>query len=247
MSYELNLEQFKGPLEKLIELIEEEKLDINEVSLARVTDGFLKYLEEIQSRIHEAASTKGHDEEMRLIADFIVVASRLLLLKSKTLLPEFSLTREEEEDVEDLKRRLERYKELREAAKRVIVLWREGNQSWNRPYFLHISPHPTVFYPGTNVTIETLHEAMQFLSSALERFTKETEKIKEVIISLEEKMEEVLGRVKDAVETTLGALSLKRTKSEIVALFLAILHLAREERIHLEQKEHFSDIIIRKR
>lgn len=60
-------------------------------------------------------------------------------------------------------------------------------------------------------------------------------------------MEEVVRRIRDTAETTLSALSKERSRGEIVALFLAILHLAREELIFLEQREHFSDIIIRKR
>ncbi len=73
MPYELKLEKFSGPLEKLLELIEERKLAVSEVSLAQVTDDFLKYLKTL---------TDAH-ADLRMIADFIVTASRLILIKSK--------------------------------------------------------------------------------------------------------------------------------------------------------------------
>lgn len=253
MSYELNIEQFKGPLEKLLELIEEKKLNINEVSLAKVTDDFLAYLSAIEAKValEKEKEVHGSDEAifrgLRLVADFIVVASRLLLIKSRSLLPEFSLTDEEEGDIHDLEARLLRYREMKDAEKNIARLWREGAKTWGRPYFLHLAVSSPVFYPGSNISADTLRGAIRDIVSVLEQFTKETDTIKETVISLEEKMKEVVERIKKVVETTLGTISAKRTKEEIIALFLAILHLAREEIILLEQQERFSDIIIRHR
>ena len=84
MNYELKTEQFSGPIEKLWELIEEKKLEITELNLAEVTADFLNYLKTIEK------------VEPKLLADFVVIASRLLLIKSKALLPNLELTVEEE-------------------------------------------------------------------------------------------------------------------------------------------------------
>ena len=88
--YELKLEKFSGPLEKLLELIEEQKLDVNEVSMANVTDDFLKYLDEFRK---EGAHAEEFRADLRLLADFIAVASRLIFLKSKYLLPNIPFDR----------------------------------------------------------------------------------------------------------------------------------------------------------
>ena len=90
MNYEFKTEQFSGPIEKLLELIEEKKMEITELNLADVTADFLKYLEKLES------------VESRLLADFIVVASKLLLIKSKAILPGLPITEEEEKDIKDL-------------------------------------------------------------------------------------------------------------------------------------------------
>src|SRR5258706_15754469 len=109
MTYELKIEQYEGPLEKLLQLIEERKLAITEISLAAVTDDFLKYLETML------------EVPPGVLADFIVVASRLVLIKSKSLLPELPLTEEEEEDIKDLEQRLLLYKRLKEAERHVLL------------------------------------------------------------------------------------------------------------------------------
>ena len=74
MSFEIAQAKFSGPLQLLLELIEKEELPITEVSLAQVTDGFLSYLDQ----------TKVPTEEL---ADFLVVATKLLYLKSRAILP----------------------------------------------------------------------------------------------------------------------------------------------------------------
>src|SRR5260221_679919 len=105
MSYELTLNQFSGPLEALLELIESKRLPVNEISLAKVTDDFLKFL----------ADNPAIDFAM--LADFISVASRLILIKSKSLLPDLVLTGEEEMEIKDLEKRLALYRDLRATGK----------------------------------------------------------------------------------------------------------------------------------
>ena len=96
MPYELSLEYYKGPLDKLLELVEEKKLEITQISLAEVTADFLNYLKTLDE------SRANHS----LIADFLVVASKLVLIKSKMLLPSLPLDEEEESDIRNLEERL---------------------------------------------------------------------------------------------------------------------------------------------
>ncbi len=231
MSYEVKLSKFQGPLEKLLELIEDKKLQINEISLAVVTTDFLKYLEESKP-------------DYGVLADFISIASRLILVKSKSLLPGMELTEEEEGDIKDLAHRLELYKEFKVARGHFEMLWKSKATSRSRVYMGTLDS-VRVFYPGSRVTKDSLLESVQRIFESLEKISKETETIKDKIVTLEEKIKEVIGRVKDLGETSLNKLSETKNKAEIVVIFLAILHLAREQLIHLEQDGHFSDIMIK--
>src|ERR1700691_5014627 len=115
--YELKMGEFSGPLEKLLELIEAQKMDVSEVSMARVTDDFLKYLEALKTSgladaVADGMALDALDKvrlDLRVLADFISVASRLIFLKSKYLLPGLALTDEEEADIKDLESRLQIY------------------------------------------------------------------------------------------------------------------------------------------
>ncbi|MDO8515721.1 MAG: segregation/condensation protein A [bacterium] len=231
--YELNLHNFTGPLDALLNLIEERKLEINEISLAEVTDAFLKHLEGLQ------------DTSFALLADFIEVASRLILIKSRSLLPDLALTGEEETNIKDLEARLKLYKELRAGGKHIAKNWHGSPQEMTRPYLFGLGDSAGVFYPGTNLTPEGLVGSLQNIVETLERYAMEHVPIKEKIISLEEKIREIIARVKEMGETSLTKLSSDKSRAEIVAIFLALLHLARDQFVFLEQEGHFSDIIVR--
>ncbi len=232
MSYEFKNQKFQGPLEKLLEIIEAKKLSVSEVSLAEVTDDFLKYLEQAEKI------------DFTMLADFISVASKLILIKSKSLLPDLALNEEEEADIKDLERRLALYQEFKAAKKNFETLWLSKNVSHARQYLGSLEM-VKVFYPGERVTNDSLVGALSRISDAVRKLSEETKTIREKIISLEEKIKEVVARVKDAGETSLGKLSEAKTKSEIIVIFLAILHLAREQLVRLEQGDNFSDIIVK--
>ena len=241
MSYELKIASFTGPLEKLLELIEEKKLDVSQVSMAQVTDDFLRYLKTLSD---ERA-------DLRMIADFIVTASRLILIKSKYLLPDLALTGDEEEQIKDLESRLKLYQELKPAMKMLAKLWHANGQEFSRPYFLARGFAPDgvgsgIFYPGTELNMTNLAGALQNVLESLQAFTMETETIRDKIMTLEEKMHEIVQRFEADVETNFSNLSAAKSRGEIIIIFLAILHLAREQLVQLEQLDRFSDIIIRK-
>lgn len=253
MEYELALDNFKGPLDKLLELIEAEKMDVGEVSLAKVTDDFLKYLETLKE-----GSVGGDPDDLamfrrdlRVLADFISVASKLIFLKSKYLLPGLSLSDDEEADIKDLEDRLKRYQALKPALKYLNELWADRHTSYSRPYFLGrgtgFAPGQHVFYPGTNVDQESLRSALGRIFDTIKTFEIETETIKEKIVTLEEKISEVLGRIQKEGDTQFKHLSGDRSRAEIVVVFLAVLHLAREQLVLLEQIDNFSDIMVKKK
>lgn len=238
--YQLTAGAFSGPLDKLLELIEEKKLAITDISLAQVTDDFLRYLEAFR----KAPVSEG---EMELLADFVVVASRLLFIKSKSLLPDMVLSDEDESDVRDLTTRLAFYKEFRPAMKLLLGLWQGSRASFARPYFLTIgSAREGAYYPGSLRSAEELKVSMAKLFEGFEKFTIERQVVRERVVTLEEKLKEIRAAVERLKEIVFSEFTKASPRSEIIVTFLAILHLAREQLIRLEQPEGVSDILITK-
>lgn len=231
MNYEFKTEQFSGPIEKLLELIEGKKMEITELNLADVTADFLKYLEKLES------------VESRLLADFIVVASKLLLIKSRAILPGLPLTEEEEKDIKDLEARLSFYQQFKPAIAVLKKMAEQKNFAFSRPLFFG---RPAIFYPPKNLNNETLISAINSAIEALKEISvRETEVIESSIISLEEKIKEVINRLEDGTQY-FGKIAKEKSRAEIIVFFLALLHLLREQLIKVEQEETFDDIIIKK-
>ncbi|HUC01767.1 MAG TPA: ScpA family protein [Candidatus Paceibacterota bacterium] len=254
MEYETRVGEFSGPLEKLLELIEAEKMDVSEVSLAKVTDDFLKYLETFKSGLSGDAAAEAEVKfrgDLRVLADFVSVASKLIFLKSKYLLPGLALTEEEEADIKDLEARLHIYQQLKPAIKLINRLWQTSHHSFSRPYFLGRGtgniPGQTMFYPGANLDTEALAAALGSIFDSIKTYDLETETIREKIVTLEEKISEVLGRIQKEGDMRFGNLSGEKSRGEMIVVFLAILHLAREQLVLLEQMDNFSDIMVKKK
>lgn len=232
-NYELRLEQFSGPLEKLLELIEERQMEITELSLAEITADFLQYLKNIEA------------VEPRLLADFVAVAAQLLLIKSKALLPGIKLTSEEEEKIKDLEGRLLFYKNFKPAISYLKQLSENKKVSISRPLF---SGRPAFFYPSENIKIEELHKVIRTIFESLAEIP-EKQTIKSSLITLEEKIEEIMKRIKIISTSNLKfkELTAEKSRSEIIVMFLAVLHLLTNQLIRIEQKRGFEEIVIEKR
>lgn len=232
MKYELVLNDYKGPLDKLLELVEEKKLEITRISLAEVTADFLKYLKKIE------AEHADHG----LIADFLSVASRLILIKSKVLLPALELTAEDESDIGNLEARLKIYAELKGAGKLIKSLWSEYPKIGAREF---LSGLPPSFYPPGKLKKDHLSSSLDRIVEELQRFLKPVETLKIEVINLKTKIEEVFKKL---TETPRGFRELQKgnSRSELVVLFLAVLHLIKEQLVHVEQESHFADIQIKK-
>jgi len=275
-SYELKLDHYEGPLAKLLELIEARKLEVSAVSLGKVTDDFLHYLEsltdadyrQMNAELSVGAGQREFRADLRVVADFIVIASRLVFLKSKSLIPELSLTEEEEADLKDLELRVKLYRELRPAMKHIVSLWGSRHALRARPYFLTAGffgggseaglpatrlrsrrwqAGPRVFYPGKSTDAAALARALAGILESAERLMREEQVIREKITTLEEKMADVVRHMAAIAETSFHTLSETASRSELIVTFLAVLHLAREQAVFIEQERHLSDIIIKRK
>jgi segregation and condensation protein A len=233
MDYQLTLEHYQGPLDKLLELIEERKLEVSRVSLAEVTADFVKYLEKLEE--HRASSV--------IIADFLVIASRLVLIKSKELLPLLAFDEEEEEEIRSFEWGLKVYQELKKTHRFIREKWSEMPQMASREFMAGTT---VFFFPPRDLKPSDLKAAMEKLTQTLESFFKPTATIKNKIVELKTKIEEILNKIAKQ-PTNLRELSKNKPKGEIVVLFLAILHLIKDQLIQAEQHSHFSDIKVAKK
>ncbi len=227
MSYEFQSERFSGPLQTLLALIEERKLDITDFALAEITADFLRYAESLRA------------VEPRVIAEFIAVAARLMLIKSKRLIPELELTEEENESVRDLEERLRRYRAFRDAERNLGRLFTNGGHR----YAPEASPYlrSSVFHPPSALTTSCLEGAFSRLVSS--RNSVRREEAAYEAVNLERRIEELLARIRTA-GSHFGEVSAGQSRREVVILFLALLHLLKDNRVRIAQEESFSAILI---
>ena len=227
VGYELEIEDFKGPLDKLLELIGEKKLEITRLNLAEVTADFLAYLSKLEEVSH------------RELANFIVVAARLVLIKSHALLPNLELTTEEEQDIAELEKRLRLYQKFRGVEEIIGSLWNR-NRSFVRPF---LATTPAGFYLSEKLTPKDIQAHFKRLVEVIEDIKKlETKEVK--VINLEEKIIELVARIGSIVRISFGDLKKEKDKPEIVVMFLALLHLVKDNRIEIYQEDVFGDISI---
>ena len=231
MVYEFKSEQYSGPIEKLLELIEEKKLEITQLNLALITADFLTYLTTIEK------------QAPGILADFLAVASRLLLIKSKALVPNLVLEQEEEEEIRDLEKRLKIYQEFKAARNYLKNLWQEQPLVFGREF---LAASGKLFYPPKNLKPTDLKVVIERLLAELRKIVYETKDFKIEVINLEEKMREFLERLKTAQAVNFGKMTDSQSRAEIITCFLVILHLIKDQLINVEQGEHFSEITIEK-
>lgn len=233
--YYVRQEKFEGPLDVLLELIQKKELSINEISLAKVTDEFIGYLKAMEAQ-------GGMSREQ--LAEFLVIASQLLLIKSRSLLPQFQATPEEEESIFELEQRLLEYQRVKELAQKLGEMSKGGPKSFSREAYSGKTP---VFYPPKSLNISILANAFSKVLAAVPKIEKLVEEKLKKIISLEEKIEELQLALQEKVERAFSELiSGAKEKVEIIVSFLALLELAKQKLISVEQRGLFKDITIRK-
>lgn len=248
MVYRVKQEKFEGPLDLLLELIQSEKLSINEISLASVTDGFIAYLKQLGADGAADQSAQIRESEtwadQEVLAEFLVVAATLLLIKSRSLLPQFQASPEEEESIAELEKRLAEYQRLKAFSEELGRLAKGGPKAFSRETFAGTAP---VFYPPKRFSVAMLAQAFEGILYALPKIEKLVEEKIKKVISLEEKIRELQSFLQEKVERAFSELvSGAKEKIEVIVSFLALLELAKQKLIMVEQKDRFGDITIRR-
>ena len=243
MEYKVSLEKFSGPLDLLLSLIEEHKLAISEISLSQVTDQFLEYLKKIKESIGLSNAVSG-TEYQRILADFLVVASRLILIKSRSLLPNLVLTQEEEGDIKELEERLKVYQQIKLLGRELGKWAKERLPYFSREYFLNL---PVVFYPSKNLDKEGLLSVYGSFLKTLPHLEKLEQQSVARIITLEEKIEELMSRVSAAAEISFNEISSSsKEKIDVILTFLAVMMLFRKKLLEVSQDKLFGEIKVKK-
>ncbi len=233
---QIKIEQFEGPLGLLLKIIEKEELDITEISLANIADQYIEYIK---------TTNKINPEEM---ADFLVLAAKLLLIKSKALLP-FLFT-EEEEEIEELEEQLRMYKEFLEATKKIEKII--GNKKFmfarefNRKVML---ANANIFSPPKNLSKNDLKNAFQDLIERIRPVEEDDleEKKLEKKINIKEKIAHIQKMILDKIKFNFSKIAKEsENKTEVIVSFLAILELIKQREVMAEQGDLFEDILISK-
>jgi segregation and condensation protein A len=234
--YTVHLPGFDGPMDLLLSLIERNQLEITMISLVAVTDQFVAYL-------------KTWDEPpMPRLAEFVVMAARLLLIKSRSLLPRQSRQDDTDEgdpldDAEQLRRHLLEYKLAKEIALALRARELAGLQSFSRQSRLIDAEAAIVWSPPKLVGLNVDALAQVFRRILLEQRYSTPEELPPPVVTVAEKIEEVLAllaaRGHVNIEETLATAT---SRFAVVVTFLAILELWHRRRIVVVQEQLFGPI-----
>ncbi|MDD5043570.1 MAG: ScpA family protein [Patescibacteria group bacterium] len=224
--YNIKIGKFEGPLDLLLGLIEEQELDITQVSLAEVTEQYLGYLDQIEKR---------HPEEL---ADFLVVASKLIYIKSKNLIPSLEI----DEDAQELEYQLKIYKEYLTAAQDIEKMISKKRFVFSREKAIIIEP---TFSPPPKLTKDILARAFAAILGRIEPIIELPKRAIVRAMSIKEKISQLRDRILAQAtlsfqEFTKGA----KGKTDIIVSFLAVLELVKQKIIDVKQPEIFQDITI---
>ncbi len=231
MDYQIKTKEFRGPLELLLELIEKEKLDVTRFSLAQVAD---QYLEFIRNK---------RDISLAHLADFLVVASQIILIKSKALLPSLEISTEEENEIIDLEKRLLEYQRFQKVGRKLSDNFYQGKQFYSRSSIINHIKSSFIF--PKELTAYQLEQDWKKVIIEIPIPEKLKQDTLEAIISLEDRIEEMKESLSRRIKTSFQSiLSKKKSKVEVVVSFLAMLEMVKQQVIIVKQDDLFQDIKI---
>ncbi len=230
--FNLTLENFTGPLDVLLGLIEEKKLPIHEVSLATVADSFLQYVQTYaQSR-----------PNLSNVTYYLVVAATLVLIKSRSLLPNLELSTEEEQSIEDLELQLKLLKIFKEGGKVLHERWGRG-MLYERARRVAIP----VFAPDARLTPEFLKAQFEHVLQEVPKPEVKQEAVIREVVHLHDIMDSIDAKIKKGTSFTFADFTAElferfanrldegAKKSAVVVSFLALLEMVRNGELTANQ------------
>lgn len=220
-------------MDTLLSLIEKRKLFINDISLAQVADDYIEYVKSLA------------DFPIADSAHFILIASTLVLIKSKSLLPTLDLTDEEQDSIEDLEHRLREYQKYKNLSKHLRE--RFGIQTM---YVRLPSKDKTiVFAPDKNTNVNKISEVIKSIINNLPKHEMVPKAVVEKVISLEEMIDDLTVRIQKGIKMSFKDFvggkksgTNRENKINMIVGFLAMLELVKQGIIQVRQDRDFHDI-----
>lgn len=230
-TYRIQTDIYAGPLDLLLELIERAELDITRLALAQVTDQYLAYLRQLENR------------DPGEVSAFLVIAARLVQIKSAVLLPRPTVTdhtAEEEDDGEALARQLLQYRRFKQ-----IAFWLHERQEAGLRSYLRLETPVPRFDTRLDLTGITLKDLAQL---AYQAFAVKTTLplLSQVVnmprITIRDRILTILERLRGEPTVNFSTLLKSRTRLEVVITFLAMLELIKRRVVVAQQEGLFSEI-----
>lgn len=233
---DIKIDKFQGPLSLLLQIIEKEELDITSINLAKIADQYLDFVKNSPKILPES------------MADFLLMAAKLLYIKSRALLP-YLFSEEDQEELDDLEGKLKMYKDFVDLSFKIQKMIGKKKFSFfrqipkNNKRFNYLTES---FFPPKNININILKiefskilKKIEFLDEKLEQKTIISE------VSIEERILFIKNIIIKKVKINFTKiLKESRSRTEIIVNFLAILELTKQREIVFDQDELFGDIFI---
>ncbi len=230
MTYVFKTEQFEGPLDLLLDLIERQKMDITRVSLAAITDQYVAYV-----KTHE-------DISLQNMAAFLSVAAKLILVKSYALLPLLQLDDDEEQDVRELEKQLAALKAFKDHHAHFAAFIASSSASYGNDGMWGQAP---LFCPPPNVNGAVVHAAFLRTLHTIPRLEDMEQRIVSDIISLETRIAAIQESVRARATVAFSDLTATATsRADVVVSFLALLELVKQKIIVARQDGRFAEILL---
>ncbi len=233
----VHLEQYDGPLDLLLDLIRKQKINIQDIPIARITAQYLEYME------------RALELDMELGSEFVLMAATLIHIKSKLLLPrdpELDKIAPEEDPRQELVDRLLEHERYRDAAQMLQQKRMVEDAVWTNPRIHeYLSEDDS---PGLNVTLFDLVKTLQeVLDRARSRPIYDVKGEDVGVPDMIRFLRDLLGNAPKNKDFSARELfEQQRTRRAMICLFLAILELVRRLAIQLRQSEAFGEIVVRR-
>ena len=235
--YAIRLDNFEGPLDLLCHLVDKNKMDINEVSISEITDQYIQYINAMK------------ELNLEITSEFIVMASTLIYLKSKSLLPK-QVEDEAELTEEELLQRIIEYKKYKEICNQLKEMYLNNKKRlYKMPDKIELKEQKFEKIYETSAISNSYSALLKRNTEKVNINAKNIEKIAITeTVSVTSKVKEIfkeLIRNSKFVFSTLFSLN-KCSKMEVITAFSGVLELSRRNKVTANQQELFGDIVIEK-
>ena len=233
MEYEVKIDAFEGPLDLLLHLIKESKVDIWDIKIVEITDQYLNYIKSMEKL------------NLNIASDYLVMASELMEMKSKLLLPRTKLDEEEEEEDprEKLIQKLIEYQKYKDMTKNFKELEENRHKFYTKPPESLKEYAPEGVISNTDLSLDDLMKAFQKFLDRKEHEKPLATTVTKREITVEERSKDIKRILKEKKKVNFFELFDVLTKEYIVVTFLTVLEMARRQELTIYQENNFDNII----